>query len=119
MQVETCRDQAGKRGEISNFYDWGRDCASARRYTVREDIFHFAADHRRDELAVSGGTYFTGVHAGTIPQHCVAVGDFADFLKKMTDVEDGDALLAQPANDAKQAFDTVLCQAAGGLAAHQ
>ena len=77
-----------------------------------------AADHHRDEA--TGGRVGGGHRVDPAPvlEDGDAVGDGEDLAQPVRDVEDGDALLAQPAHQRQQRLGLVVGQRGGGLVHH-
>ena len=73
------------------------------------------ADHHRDQLVGAGLRDLPGADVGAVAQHRDPVREHEHLLEAVADVDDADAALAQPADDAEQAQDVGLGERRGGL----
>src|SRR5512132_1925886 len=102
----------GRRGKIAQCEN---NFLRARSLPRRKEILYLAPNHLGDQLIVSDCPQRTGANTLTVSQHSETIGDLAHLFQKMTDVDNTDALVLQPANQCKESFHIVALQAAGGL----
>ena len=84
-----------------------------------KEILHRPPDHVRHELLVGRIGNPAGGHAPPVPQHRAHVGNLADLLEEVTDVDDAEPLGAQPADQCEQPVHVGPLQAARRLVHQQ
>ena len=91
-------EEAG-RGEAAHLEQEGAGSDRA----GRELLGEIPADHRADEGGAVEGRGLSLRHLASVAQHGHAVGEGEDLLEAVGDVEDGQALLAQAAQEGEEA----------------
>src|SRR5690606_30185944 len=86
--------------------DLQRRLPDPRRIAVRREVVRqLAPDHHRDDLPGGHLVRHAGPDQLAVLQHGDALGDLADLVQPMTDVNEGDAALLQGANALEQRLD--------------
>ena len=85
----------------------------------RVEVVELAADHLGDELVAGQVADEVLADERAVAQHGDAVGDLVDLVEEVGDEEDGDAAVAQVADDAEELLDLAAVEAGGRLVEHE
>ena len=101
--------------------EYGRVFAGRRGSRRRGSLGHrdFATDHRGHEAARIEFPADVFADELAIAQHRHAIADLVDLVEEMGDEQDGDALVAQAADQREQRFDFLRVEARGRLVEDQ